>query len=233
MLSQSEVKKIEALITACEQKTDAEFVPVVVKQSDLYPAAHFRLALFLGLLIPIGLYYLPWTFYDPIWYLYAQLPALIVGYLLGYHKKLKRLFSTRFEMTEEVRQCAQEFFLTNGLHATTKRSAILIFVSLLERRIEIIADTNVINALSTGERKTLLRDKIKLFQKEMKTLPLHQALEDLISALAQELTAHLPKTSAESEIADQMQLGLKDKETPPSSLLAPSTPIDSQEENGA
>lgn len=233
MLSQSEVKKIEALITSCEQKTDAEFVPVVVKQSDLYPAAHFRLALFLGLLIPIGLYYLPWTFYDPIWYLYVQLPALIAGYLLAYHRKLKRIFSTRFEMTEEVRQRAQEFFLTNGLHATSKRSAILIFVSLLERRIEIIVDTNVINALSVGERKTLLRDKIKFFQKEMKTLPLHQALEDLISSLALELEKHLPKTSAQGEIANQMQLGFKEKEAPASTILAPPTPPDSQEENGA
>lgn len=207
MLSQNEAKKIEEIISNCEMQTDAEFVPVIVKQSDLYPAAHFRLALFLGLLIPIGLYYLPWTFYDPIWYLYAQLPALIVGYFLAYNKKLKRLFSTRFELTEEVRQRAQEYFLTKGLTATTKRSAVLIFISLLEKRIEIIADMNVIKALSTGEQKTLFKEKIKTFQKSVKDKPLAVALEELILSLTQSLKTHFPKTAGEGEISNQLQLG--------------------------
>lgn len=216
MLSQNEAKKIEEIIAKCEMETDAEFVPVIVKQSDLYPAAHFRLALFLGLLIPIGLYYLPWTFYDPIWYLYAQVPALIAGYFLAYNKKLKRFFSTRFELTEEVRQRAQEYFLTNGLTSTTKRSAVLIFISLLEKRIEIIADMNVIKALSTGEQKTLFKEKIKIFQKSVKDKSLDLALEELILGLTQSLKAHFPKTVGDGELSNQLQLGLsKEQEKSP------------------
>lgn len=193
MLSQKELLNIESIVKECELKTDAEFVPVIFRQSDLYPAAHFRLAIFFALILPMALYYVPWTFYDPIWYLYTSMGGLILGYILGYNSTLKRIFSTRFELSEEVRQRASEYFLENGLHATKKRSAILIFVSLMEKRIEILADMNVINALSTAEKKTLFRSQVKSFSKQTKSQGLEKALGSLIRSMTSELQTHLPK----------------------------------------
>lgn len=214
MLSQKEISAVEAIVRECEEKTDAEFVPVIVKQSDLYPAAHFRVAICLALALPMALYYVPWTFYDPIWYLYTSLVGLLLGYVLGYNHKIKRLFSTRFELSEEVRQRASEYFLENGLHATKKRSAVLIFVSLMEKRIEILADMNVINALSTAEKKTLFREHIKAFQKQTKAEGLEKSLIALLRNLTGELEAHLPKKSlTHNELSNAVDLGVS-KETP-------------------
>lgn len=209
MLSQKELAGIEAVIKECEQKTDAEFVPVIVKQSDLYPAAHFRVAICLALLLPMALYYAPWTFYDPIWYLYSSLGGLILGYALAYNHRIKRFFSTRFELTEEVHQRASEYFLENGLHSTNKRTAILIFISLMEKRIEIIADMNVVNALRTAQKKTLFREHIKTFQKQTKAIGLEKSLIELLHGLTRELSTHLPRSvHSVNELPNTVDLGI-------------------------
>ncbi len=227
MLSQKELLSIEAVVKECELKTDAEFVPVIFKQSDLYPASHFRLAITMALILPMALYYAPWTFYDPIWYLYSTLLGLIMGYALAYNHKLKRLFSTRFELSEEVRQRASEYFLENGLHGTQKRSAILIFISLMEKRIEILADMNVISALSTAEKKTLFREHIKAFQKDVKTTGLEKSLSTLLRAMTRDLETHLPrKNSSVNELSDSVDLGIKS--TPVVSDVAQITPSKDQ-----
>ena len=43
--------KVEEAIKTIELTTSGEIVPAIFGQSDFYPASHFRLSLFIGLLI--------------------------------------------------------------------------------------------------------------------------------------------------------------------------------------
>lgn len=141
-LTEMDKDLITKAITKSEAQTSGEILPVILKQSDFYPAAHFRLAIVVGILCSIILYY-NYDFDDPIALLWVQLPGMILGYILAFLPFLKRLFTTRAEMNEEVHQRAIEVYFENKVSMTRDRTGIMIFVSLLERKVEVLADSGI------------------------------------------------------------------------------------------
>ncbi len=133
---------INEAIKKAEANTSGEIVPVILQQSDFYPAAHFRLALVVGILFAILCYY-NYNFNDPIVLIWSQLPGMVLGFVLAYIPMLKRLFTTKFEMQEEVYQRAIQLFYENKISMTRDRTGILIFISLLERKVEMLADCGI------------------------------------------------------------------------------------------
>jgi putative membrane protein len=105
-------EKIKLAIKEVELKTSGEIVPVILSQSDFYPAAHFRLALIIGIFSSLICYY-TYDFDDPILLIWSQVLGLIVGYLLAYLPFLKRIFTTQKEINEEVYQRSLEIFYEN------------------------------------------------------------------------------------------------------------------------
>jgi len=143
-ISETDKKLIKEAITKSESKTSGEILPVILSKSDFYPAAHFRLAIVIGILFSIVFYY-SYDFNDPISLLWVQLPGMITGYALAFIPFLKRLFTTKHEMNEEVHQRAIEVYFENKVSMTRDRTGIMIFVSLLERKVEVLADCGINN----------------------------------------------------------------------------------------
>ena len=141
-LTQKDKNLIAEAVTKAEAHTSGEILPVILKQSDFYPAAHFRLAIVMGLIFSIILYY-NYDFDDPILLLWIQFPGMVFGYLLAFIPALKRIFVTKSEMNEEVHQRAIEVYFENQVSMTRDRTGIMIFVSLLERKVEVLADSGI------------------------------------------------------------------------------------------
>lgn len=133
---------IKKAIVSAETKTSGEIVPVILSKSDFYPAAHFRLALIMGILFSFICYYTV-DFEDPIMLLWIQIPGMITGYLLAHIAFVKRLFTTKSEMNEEVYQRALEIFHNHSVSMTKDRTGIMIYISLLERKVEVLADSGI------------------------------------------------------------------------------------------
>jgi hypothetical protein len=144
----------------------------IVQKSDHYPGAHFRSSIFWSLSASMILYFIPWNFHDPIWYLYIQIPALIFGYLLAGHPKVKRLFSTSSEMKEETYQKALEYYHRN-FNDTDKE---LLFVSLLEKRVEFITFQE-----EQEDKVKQIKELTRLIKKEGVFTGLESSLEKLVS----------------------------------------------------
>jgi putative membrane protein len=142
-ISKTDRDQIKELITQAEQKTSSELVPMIVGRSDRYPAAHFRAAIIVSFIFSIILYYSPFSIINPIYYLWVQLPGLVLGYYLGNIPKISRLLITKQEIEYEVTQRAIEAFFNHRLHVTEHHNGVLIFISLMERRIKIITDVGV------------------------------------------------------------------------------------------
>lgn len=197
MLSEIEKENIKNAIAEAEKTTSGEIVPMLIQKSDFYPASHFRAALLLGLLIPMIMYYIPYDFDDPIWYLWAQLPAILIGYLLAYHPRVKKFFSTKAEISEEVRQKAIESFFYNNLHHTKERTGILIMISMLERRVEILADSGI----NMKVEKNTWNKVVKNLTKSIKSGSLANGFIESINECGNILTEHFP---AEKENVDEL-----------------------------
>ena len=141
-LTQSELDRISDAVREAEKQTAGEIVPMLVGQSDEYPGARWRLAIVTALLSGALAYFFLDDF-DPVWILWAQIPGLYIGYWLGSFGAVLRPFLVSSKIDEEVHQRAVQAFFLHNLHATKDRTGILVMVSLLEHRVEILADTGI------------------------------------------------------------------------------------------
>lgn len=146
-ISDEQAKIIEDCVLKVEKKTTGEFVPAMMESSDHYAVAHMRVALLVSFVAAVTLYFTI-DKVEPIWFLWVQIPGLVIGYLLAYIPRIKRVFLRKSEIDEEVHQRALEVFFANELHSTKERNGVLIFISMLERKIELIADKGISDLVS-------------------------------------------------------------------------------------
>ncbi|MBC7714274.1 MAG: TPM domain-containing protein [Rhizobacter sp.] len=142
-ISNRDKEQIKQLITDAETKSNSELIPMIVGHSDLYPAAQFRAAIIVSFIFSVGLYLSPFSIINPIYFLWIQIPGLLLGYALGCLPAFTRHLITKREVEYEVTQRAIEAFFDHNLHTTEKHNGVLIFISIMERKIKIITDVGV------------------------------------------------------------------------------------------
>lgn len=152
---------------------------LVVKQSDLYPAAHFRSGLFFTTLAVIAMYYLPLSWLNPFPIIAVGAGAFLFGYLLAHLRRFKRLFSFGHEMKEEVHQMALESLETYGLLGQKK--TIFLYASLLEKRLECLPSYDLGDAL---DYKRILKKAKGEFKKRNPKLVLEEICRDMKTELS-------------------------------------------------
>ncbi|MEA9358236.1 TPM domain-containing protein [Bacteriovorax sp. PP10] len=181
---------IKELITEAEQKSDSEMVPMIVSRSDNYPAAHFRAAIIVSFLFSLGLYFSPLSIINPIYFLWIQLPGLILGYYLANIPSITRLLITKQEVEYEVTQRAIEAFFEHNLHTTEQHNGVLIFISILEKKIKIITDVGVRKKVD----QKIWDEIIYSFTEKVKEGEFVEALKSTIAATSTVLENYFPAT---------------------------------------
>ena len=150
VLSAARLKELHDALRRAELATVGEILPVVVERSDPHPAADVRGAL-LGLLLGTALLadQLPWT--RPEWLLASQAALAVVGFLVVRAlPDLRRWLIPAARATAVCEdQAFQEFFRAK-LHETRGRTGVLLFVSLLEHRVVVMADEGIAARLPAG-----------------------------------------------------------------------------------
>lgn len=158
-ITQAERDKVSQAVLEAEKHTTGEIVPMIVAQSDDYSGARWRLAVAGALLAGFVAYFFLGN-NDPVWILYAQIPGLYIGYALANFGMILRPFMLNEKVDEEVRQRALQAFYEHQLHHTKDRTAILIMVSLLEHRVEILADAGINEKVSKETWQSIVNDMI-------------------------------------------------------------------------
>ena len=157
LLSEEESRRVAEAVAEAEQKTGGEIATAVIAESDDYGFRELVFALVVGVVawsVAIAVRG-PWEAllsrlfwgWDP-WMLSAVQGAvgMIVGLLAYYVAQIPavdRLIVSRSAMREAVARRARRHFMEAGTYDTVDRTGILIFVSLLERRVELIADRGI------------------------------------------------------------------------------------------
>lgn len=148
-LSQADRAAITAAVAAAEKRTAGEIVPMVVAASYHYPMADViggaTLALPAALLLTpllggwlwIGSWNL-WLFLGLFTLLFLAAQAIVRRL-----PPLKRLFIAQREIDEEVEEAAVTSFYKKGVHRTREETGVLIFVSLFEHRVWVLADRGI------------------------------------------------------------------------------------------
>jgi putative membrane protein len=148
-LNLSEQQRISSLVQQMEEETSGEIVPMVVSASHSYPVAVIYGASVLAL--PLALLLMPlvggflWMGSQNVW-IFLGLFLLLYGILYVLIQRcpwLKRLFLSRKQIDEEVEEAALAAFFTEKLYKTREGNGILLFISLLERKVWVLADSGI------------------------------------------------------------------------------------------
>jgi putative membrane protein len=193
MISNNDRDQIKELIIEGEKKTSSEMVPMIVRTSDNYPAAHFRGAIIVSFIFSLALYFSPLSIINPIYFIWIQIPGLLLGYFLGNIPFFTRLLITKQEIEYEVTQRAIEAFFEHNLHTTKKHNGVLIFISILERKIKIITDVGVKSAISQKIWDQIIVDFTDKVQKGLFV----EALKNTIVATSNVLETYFPNDGTE------------------------------------
>ena len=157
-LDPNEAQVIEARVKALETELGIEVVTLVVGKADVYPETVWKAfalgAALAGLAVTIGDLLRPdWiTGTAVLWSAVAILGAGALAALASvYAPAFARLFLRDSRATLEVSQYAKVQFLERELFATPARTAVLLVVSLLERRVVILADKGLRSRIPAAE----------------------------------------------------------------------------------
>ena len=147
VVTADEAAAIERRIGALEARIGIEVVAAVERRSDIYPEVPWRafaLGAALAALAVFGAIMLRADWAAPRTLLVHAVAILGTGAIAAlasaFVPGFGRLFIRTGRMEEEVRQRAQVVFLARELFATPGRDAILVLVSLFERRVVVVPD---------------------------------------------------------------------------------------------
>ena len=200
----SEVDSIKNKIKEAELKTSGEIVPVLVSKSDSYLYTHYMNSLifsFLGLLLSRSSLLNVEVNQIILIFIFA-----LIGFFLPYINDYKKLLLTKKEIEEEVHQRTLQAFFNNHLHKTKDGTGVLIFISLMEKRINIIGD----HGINEKVGQSFWDSELDILAKSLKDEKVTDGLLQVIEQIGDKLAEHFPiQHDDENELKNDLITDLK------------------------
>ncbi len=164
--SDQDKARITAAIHAAEKNTSGEFVAVVAHISDHYLFLPLLWAAIAALLVP-GVFLL---FSVPLAYMHVyqiQLAVFIVLALLFlFVPELHLYLIPRHIKHARASRLAKAQFYLQGVQLTPHHSGVLLFVSLAEHYVEIVADKGIHEKIGEARWQSIIQDFVKYVRKD-------------------------------------------------------------------
>lgn len=180
--------RLETAVIEAERATAGEIVVCVVARCDEYGSVGWRLGAVLAALALLA----AWLFLEvdsPALLLAAQAVALGLGHGAARLAPVRRLLLPRSLVEERVAGRARRAFAEHGLTRTAARTGILVFVTLLERRVVVLADEGIHRRLAPGESWGQVVD---LVLEGLRSGRAAEGLEAAVRRCGEILAAHVP-----------------------------------------
>lgn len=192
-------------VKGIEKDTDAEIVIVVRARSASYRQADYLCGSFLGFVALLFVLFSPFHFHE--YWVPVNVAVVFAGgvYLSSHVAGIRRLLTTRKFRAQAARTGAAAMFYEAGIANTDAEMGVLVYLSLLERRLELIADRGVLKAVPAMEWNESLFNLHQAGRRpELKAL--NEAMCDLGALLAK----YLPATGENpNELPDLPRFELK------------------------
>lgn len=203
-ISEEQKKAIEQAVHAAESNTSGEIVPMIVRSSDDYSTANWKLAAAGGI---FGTF-LSWTldFYHwelPQWEVYSiQLLCVLGGFHAAYIPTIKRFLTSKIERDLRVARQCRASFISEGLTETRDRTGVLIYISQFEHRVEILADAGINRVVPQG----FWSEEVAKLIKGIQHGTLAESLCEVITEIGEKLQTNFPiKSDDTNELGNQLR----------------------------
>jgi len=190
-----EKERLKAITHEVESKTIGEIVIMVVDHSDHYIEAEVLGSVLLGSLLSLVLTvlffhssiwsYIPlsFLFFFPCWLLFIKVEVL-----------KKRFIGTR-RKEEAVRLRAERAFFERGLYKTKKNTGVLFFLSLLEKKVWVLADKGIYEKMNQETLNRFANEVSSGIREGRACEVLSQAIREIGGLLSK----HFPITSNDTD----------------------------------
>ena len=192
-------------IKEIEQNTDAELVVVVRGRSASYTHADYLFGFIVSFVVLIVILFTPFSF--PEYFVPIDVAiAFVVGVLISWRSNsIRRLFSTEKYRNKGVRTSAAAMFYEAGIANTNAEMGVLIYLSLMEKKLELIADRGVMKKVPAHDWN---REVFELTQVGKNPDP--QKFQNAIQEFGKVLITHVPPTGENpNELPDMPRFELK------------------------
>ncbi len=142
MINQMMQKKIKSKIKEVEEKSSCELVAMITQKSDEYTFIPIMYAAVFSLMYPMFHFtFFSGTNLENIYNI--QLLLFAVTLLIVQNSYIKYLLIPKSVKHKRASHNAHKQFVIQGLHQTSNHQAVLFFVSIKEKYVEIIVDSGV------------------------------------------------------------------------------------------
>jgi len=154
-LNNNEKQRINDAISAIECQTSGELVTVITRSSDEYRYIPYLWAALLALLVPGILTLVTLPVADKLHYLLQICAFLAAAVIFNWTPVKIHLIPPGVRKLRAHRLAQEQFFLQN-LHTTPGRTGVLLFVSVAEHYVEIIADKGINDVVNDHAWETIV-----------------------------------------------------------------------------
>lgn len=199
ILNPADHQAISEAVRQAEKLTSGEIVTVIAKSSDDYHYIPLLWAALMALITPLPLVLFSSLAPQPIYMI--QLGLFIMLALALRHPALRHAIVPRAVQRKRAHRQAREQFLAQNLHTTEGRTGVLIFASLAERYVEIIADEGIYCKIAPEYWDDVVADMIG----HLRAGQISDGFVSAITACGKTLAEHFPPGSRnENELPDQL-----------------------------
>ncbi|MFC1889914.1 TPM domain-containing protein [Thermodesulfobacteriota bacterium] len=147
--TKDEAGRIEKAVRSAETRTIGEIVPMIVAESDDYTEIQYAGGLVIAVAAFILLALTCWPA-SPFIILLTELVGFVAGFALFGLPALTRFVLSRAVIDENIRDRASRAFYEHGLNRTREETGVLIMISLLEHRVQVLADRGINEKVEPG-----------------------------------------------------------------------------------
>ncbi len=222
--NEKDKEAIRAAVETAESSTSCEIAPMVVDHSDSYREAEVLggvlLAGLLAFLASVLIEYAAISAESAEWsamnnnahllhygiYVWTYIPLVVLfffpsKYIFRKYPALKLTLVGRKRVEQAVRERAVRAFYEKGLYKTRDETGVLVFISLLERKVWILGDRGVDRLIPHSFLQGLARE----LSSGIRDGRACEALCAVIIAIGKEMMVHFPrKPDDTNELSDQI-----------------------------
>ena len=163
-LTKEEQDTVTETVRAVELTTSGEIVPMIVSSSHEYPMAAVKFSITLGLPLAVLFTMLVgaqlWIGSQNMWLFLAFFASLSgLGFFLTCRsKRIKSFFLNPKHVEREVAKSALAAFYKERLYKTRDENGILLYISVLEQKVWVLADTGINSKIDQSRWDTVVND---------------------------------------------------------------------------
>lgn len=187
-LSEADKQRIAEAVREAEMKTSGELVTVIARAADAYLYIPILWASLAALTLPAIMWLLPVDLQFPLLYSLQLATFLGLALLFRWTPLKMRLIPKAVKRRRAGRLAWEQFFAQN-LHLTRERTGVLLFVSVAERYVEILADKGINDEVKQGAWDDIVAD----FIKRVKAKQITEGFVSAVSACGELLAERFPR----------------------------------------